>query len=102
MGKLKEALDAHAENIVKKMGAEFDSHDFIEQFLTDYEKEYVELLSDNINSDNGIFRTVHAQIGRYLSDNVPTLEIEKTGKVQSTNIKGNKSKNQGWKKKNIG
>jgi hypothetical protein len=98
MGNLKEALDVYAENIVKKMGTEFDSHKFIEQFLTDYEKEYVELLSDNINSRNGIFRTVHAGIGRYLSDNALALGIEKTERTQGTNIKGHEVENQGWKR----
>jgi hypothetical protein len=97
MGKLKEALDAHAESIIKKMGAEFDSHDFIEQFLTDYEKEYVELLYENI-SVKEIFKTVHAQIGRYLSDNARELGIEKTERMLTTTIRGREAENQGWKR----
>jgi hypothetical protein len=98
MGNLKRVLDVHAKNIIDGLGTEFDSHKFIEQFLAKQEKEYVELLSDNINSGNGIFRTVHAQIGRYLSDNASAFKIEKTERQQGTNIKGDEVENQGWKK----
>lgn len=98
MENLKSVLDAHAKGIIDKLGKKFDSHRFIECFSTEHEKEYVGMLSDNINSGNGIFRTVHAQIGRFLSDNADALKIQKDGRAQSINVKGYKSENQGWKK----
>jgi hypothetical protein len=38
MESLKEVLDAHAESIIKGLGAEFDSHDFMKRFLAKQEK----------------------------------------------------------------
>jgi len=98
MKNVKRVLDAHAKGIIDSLGTEFDSHDFIEQFSIEHEREYVELLCENKDSVNGIFRIVHAKIGRFLSDNVSVLKIQKDGKASSRTVKGYKSANQRWKK----
>lgn len=76
----------------------FDSHDFIEQFSKDFEKEYVEMLFEKKEATNGIFRTTHAEIGRFLSKNQTALGILSKKKITSLNIKGYLSDNQEWQK----
>ncbi len=85
------------ENVIDELDNEFDTHKFIENFILKYEKEYVELLCSDINK-NGIFRTTHSKIGRYLSINSSSLKIEKINKVDSENIKKYDSENQNWRK----
>lgn len=90
-------LDMRAKDLICKMEVEFDSHTFITRLLQDYEKDYVELLNSHIES-SGIFRALHARIGKYLSDNEVQLSITKIKKVKSDNIKDYESKNQKWRK----
>jgi hypothetical protein len=97
MENLKRVLDAHAKSIIDGLGAKFDSHDFIEQFLTEHRKECVGLFSGNIFG-NEIFKTVHAGIDQYLSDNASALKIEKIDRTQGTNIREHESENQEWRK----
>ena len=96
---LKNFLDKNATLIIQKMDVEFDSHEFIQQLLKDYEKDYVIFLNMYINSD-GIFRTFHANIGTYLVKNHARFDIfPGNKKVMSDNIKDYKSLNQKWIKK---
>jgi hypothetical protein len=95
--KVNNFLNLRGKELICKMEVEFDSHRFITQFINDYEREYVELLYGYLESV-GIFQTLHAQIGRYLSDNAVLLSIEKLNKDYSENIKGYDSKNQIWKR----
>jgi hypothetical protein len=84
--------------VIAKLGNEFDSHEFIENFLFLDERGYVELLYAHIESKNGVFRAAHAAIGRCLADNAREFGIRKTERGDSTNIKGYESENQGWEK----
>lgn len=84
--------------IISKLDCEFDSHDFIQKYLSTYEKDYVELLYSFKDSKRGIFRAAHSKIGRYLSSNSSSLKIEKTIRQESENIKKYDSKNQTWRK----
>lgn len=86
-----------AKQIIQKMSDCFDSHDFINQYCVLYEKDYVQMLYESIESD-GIFRAVDASIGKFLENNQRELSISKTDKEMSQNIKGNITECQGWKK----
>ena len=59
---------AEADEVLRHLPNEFDSHDFIEKYLTVFERDYVNMLINNIDSTT-IFRTVNATIGRFLSNN---------------------------------
>lgn len=76
----------------------FDTHDFIEQFKIDFEREYVDLLYAYITVSNGIYRAAHAHIGRFLSENQNQLNIRSTDRVISPNTKRGMSENQEWEK----
>ncbi|GHT14102.1 hypothetical protein AGMMS4956_11320 [Bacteroidia bacterium] len=71
-------MDAHAQSIVDSLGDKFNSHDFVAQFITRYEKDYVEMLYANKDKDS-IFRTVHQQIGLYLGRKTTDLGIQDIG-----------------------
>lgn len=83
--------------VLESMPQEFDSHQFIERFIRENEREYVEMLYEQKDSP-AIFRDVHAMIARYLVENADALAIKKTGRTQSENIKGYESENQNWRK----
>lgn len=89
-------------HVLESMPSEFDSHQFIERFIRENEREYVEMLYAQKNSP-AIFRTVHAHIAKFLADNADELHICKdtedgNGRAESRNIKGYDSENQKWKK----
>ena len=86
-----------AKRIIRELNNEFDSHDFIENYITQFEREYVNMLVDKIESEQ-IFRTVNASIGRFLADNQRELGIVKNGREASQNVKGHETENQGWMK----
>ena len=88
-----------ARRIIYRMGNEFDSHDFINDYMTLYERDYVELLMEKIDIE-GVFRTVNSSIGRFLADHQKELEISKTERKPSHNVRGNETENQNWTKNN--
>ena len=71
----------------------FDSHEFIRYFAKKFEIKYVEFLSFY---DNEPFRNVHAQIGKFLSENQDSLKIKDGGVIHSPNIFGIDSQNEKW------
>ena len=83
--------------MLESMPQEFDSHQFIERFIRENEREYVEMLYAQKDSQ-AIFRDVHAMLVRYLAENADVLAIMKAGRAQSENIKGYESENQNWRK----
>ena len=83
--------------VLESMPPEFDSHQFIEHFICENEREYVEMLYAQKDSQ-AIFRDVHAMIARYLSENADALAVMKAGRTQSENIKGYESENQNWRR----
>ena len=84
-----------AQRIIHRMEVEFDSHDFINEYMTLYERNYVGLLMEKIDSQY-IFRTVNSSIGRFLADHQEELEISKTERITSHNVRGNDTENQSW------
>lgn len=75
----------------------FDSHEFIRNFSKRFEIEYIEYLYSYKHEP---FRTVHAQIGKFLSENKGLLNIQDDGIISSSNIFGIKSQNENWTKLN--
>lgn len=71
----------------------FDSHEFIRHFAKKFELEYVEFLG---SYEHEPFRTVHAQIGKFLSEHQDFLKIKDDGITQSSNIFGANSQNEKW------
>lgn len=84
-----------AQRIIHGLGDEFDSHDFINVYMSLYEREYVSLLTEKIHSEH-IFRSVNSCIGRFLADNHKELGIRKNGRKTSSNVRGNETDNQSW------
>ncbi len=83
--------------VIQNLPIEFDSHDFINSYLTLFEREYVNMLLENIECDS-IFRIVNSKIGRFLVDKHSELNIDKDDRVNSPNIRGNITDNQNWRK----
>ncbi|WP_417873979.1 hypothetical protein [Xanthomarina gelatinilytica] len=73
----------------------FDSHEFIRNFAKRFEIEYVEFLSSYKEEP---FRKVHAQIGKFLSENQDVLNIKDVGISKSQNVFGVDSQNEMWVK----
>lgn len=86
-----------AQRVMDELNNGFDSHDFIEKYMILFERDYVNMLVEKIES-NQIFRTVNASIGRFLADNQRELGIDKNGRQSSKNIIGNDTENQSWVK----
>jgi len=81
--------------IISKLGDEFSSHDFIEEFAKIFEEEYIEMLYARKNSGSA-FQTVHSIIAKYLSINMSLLAISKSTKKASENVFGNVDCIQWW------
>ena len=76
-----------------QMSDEFDSHDFIKEYIWQYPKSYGELLCKYEN-----VRTAHSQIGKFLLQNTEELGIEKNGENGSDDIFGHPTPCAKWKK----
>lgn len=74
---------------------DFDSHEFIRSFSKRFELEYVKFLNSYQTEP---FRNVHAQIGKFLSENQEDLHIRSKGKTTSKNIFGIDNSNEKWEK----
>lgn len=86
---------SHVQEVIEKLNSTFDTHEFIKQFTKDFEREYVELLCKHKYHSN-IFKSAHAEIGKFLADKSSDLHIEKLEKTCSDNIKDYPSENQRW------
>lgn len=82
--------------IIDGLDNDFDSHDFIKEFMKRHEREYVEMLYCHIDTPNGIFRAVDAEIARFLSVHAMELGIRKNERCPSSNPKMNENDNQKW------
>ena len=87
-----------AEEVLRYLPYEFDSHAFIYKYIDLHENDYIDELAQNNGRDN-VFRKVNAEIGRFLSIYHEELNIEKFNRQPSQNIKGNYTENQNWIKK---
>ena len=83
----------HFETVIAQMEPTFTSH----AFMSMYESVYVGQLSGYSHA-KAPFRTLHAQIGRYLAQHAEELGIRPSGPVPSKNIKGNETYCQNWEK----
>lgn len=70
-------------SIVETMKENFDSHDFIKEFVWRYPSIYGQLLVDLDD-----VALAHAQISNYLLNHAQELGIEKTSEVDSDNLFG--------------
>lgn len=87
-----------ADEVLRHLPDEFDSHAFIYKYIDLHENDYIDELAQNNGRDN-VFRKVNAKIGRFLSIHQERLHIEKLNRQASQNIKGNNTGNQNWIKK---
>jgi hypothetical protein len=83
-----------SKEIVEELGTNFSSHDFIEKFAFYHEEAYIGMLY--ACKGKHAFQTVHAQIGRFLSDNKIQLNIKKTERKENKNVFGNETEVQFW------
>ncbi len=100
MDKIKSYLENHicdVREIIDGLGAEFNSHQFIEKFAYNYEALYITWLYDNI--DKRAFQTVHSQMARFLSENKGVLGIIKSPREDNLNVFGNNTDVQFWERK---
>ena len=74
----------------------FDSHDFIECYRAEYERDYITMLVKNEHSGSA-FQKANAEIARNLERNADYLGIEKLEKVRNENDHGNRTFNQLWR-----
>lgn len=74
----------------------FDSHDFIECYRAEYERDYITMLVKNEHSGSA-FQKANAEIARNLEKNAAYLGIEKLEKVRDENDHGNRTFNQLWR-----
>ena len=79
------------------MPNEFDSHAFISSYMTLYERNYVEMLYEKINT-NGIFRTVNSMIAMFIDNNHMEFGVDKYDRHNSPNVRCNITENQNWRK----
>lgn len=80
--------------LIDRLPKPFDSHSFIQKFSKEFQKEYVQLLTEY---EEEPFIKVHSQIGKFLSENQTELCIQSNGKVLSANIFGELTENEEWK-----
>ena len=91
---VRNSLDNYSSSIIHELKEEFETHDFITEFIYQNEVAYIELLYECKS-----FTKLHAQIGKYLLNNKTDLGIEKDGgKDTSRTNKGTLSENQKWRK----
>lgn len=69
--------------IIDMMKKDFDSHDFIKEFIWQQPAMYGEMLMMYNN-----VTTVHSLIGRFLLDHASSLEIRKIGENESDDLFG--------------
>ena len=105
MSSVAKILDERALSVINNLEENFSSRDFIWEFMTAYEDEYVELIVEKYQqleaNHKGIIKELHQQIGKYLSINAPQLAIEKDlelGKEESISPFGKVSSTQCWRK----
>ena len=79
--------------IVKDMNDEFDSHDFIKEFIWRHPKDYGELLIKHENVTRA-----HAEISNFLLNHANSLGIKKTKEDGSDDIFGHVTPCAEWKK----
>ncbi len=82
-------------NILPRLSNTFNSHDFIQKFAKQFERNYVEFLHAY---EEEAFRIVDSQIAKYLSEHEEYFGIAKSRKVKSKNIFGETDEIQEWNK----
>lgn len=104
MSSITKILDSRAHDVIKNLCPTFSTRDFIWEFMTAYEKDYVELFIEALPPKSEekpkIIHNQHIQIGKYLQRNADKLGIEKLKdkKEPSLDPFGRNSKTQCWSK----
>lgn len=80
-------------NVIEKMPAAFDSHQFISGFIQMCPRSYGQLLVAHNN-----VTLAHAEIANFLRNNSVALKIKKTGESETDDIFGNTAKCALWTK----
>ena len=72
-----------------KKDTEFSSHDFIEEYYKQNEREYINWLV-RYNKSDEIFKTAHSQIALFLAHNAGELQpwYQENGRRKSENVHG--------------
>ena len=85
----REVAESVLEELRDKKDTEFSSHDFIEEYCKQNEREYIEWLVRYIESDE-IFKTAHSQIALFLAHNAGDLQprYHEIGRRKSENVHG--------------
>ena len=91
-----ERLEKKYPEIIKKMGVEFDSHDFILRLAHEHQKLYVQALSEYADNEQP-FQSVHKEIAKRLKK-FPEEVIATGEKRNSENIFRVKSPAEVWRK----
>lgn len=107
MSRITEILDSRANEVIKCLGSNFSTREFIWEFMNAYEEGYMELLLEVLPTTKEerkprIIHELHKQIGRYLLNNANMLGIEKDDeqmKKQSISPFGKHSSTQCWRKR---
>ncbi|MBR1775333.1 MAG: hypothetical protein IJ759_07405 [Bacteroidales bacterium] len=74
-----------AKAVISLMQKEFDSHDFIKQYIASYPAEYISGLARNRQVRVAV-RELDRQIGMFLAKHDDDLYIERIGDSESENI----------------
>ena len=82
-------------DLIQQLPNVFDSHDVIERIMQKHPQQYTMDLFSFVAKDDPI-HSLHASIGQRL---LGFDSIEKTEKVPSTNVRGNDTDNQEWRRK---
>lgn len=82
-----------AKSILKLMGAQFDSHEFIVKFIYHFTAAYGQILVKHNNVAHA-----HSEIAKFLRQNESNLMIRKTGEHTSPDIFGTPALCATWEK----
>ena len=93
---MEQNFDVIRNEIISELEDRFDSHDFICRFIRRFEVGYIGFLHEHGTTD--AFRTINAEIGKFLSENKNGLFLCSLGKVQSRNVFGCDSEVEEWQK----
>lgn len=106
MSRITAILDSRANEVIKGLGPNFSTREFIWEFMNAFEEDYIELLLEVLPPSNEerkpkVIHELHKQIGRYLLNRATELGIEKDDeqmKEQSISPFGKVSSTQCWRK----
>lgn len=94
---MKYLTDAMFTAVLNTLPSTFDSHAVIRGLMTQYPKDYVKELFANVGTSDPI-RETHREIGQKIATIPGVTRCPINVKVDSANIRGPVTENQGWRK----